>query len=106
MFQVEIDSSSDRFLKSVDYSLVKQDYYRYNQILKELKELESDSIVTCSGDLSEVTLRTVDIRGNEHLLVVGLSREYPAKKPTIKDMDLPDVAVTSLNQVTFIIYLL
>lgn len=93
-------------MKSVDYSLVKQDYYLYNQILKELKELESDSIVTCSGDLSEVTLRTVDIRGNEHLLVVGLSREYPAKKPTIKDMDLPDVAVTSLNQVTFIVYLL
>lgn len=106
MFQVESDISSDQFLKSVDYSLVKQDYHLYNQILKELKELESDSIVTCSGDLSEVTLRTVDIRGNEHLLVVGLSREYPAKKPTIKDMDLPDVAVTSLNQVTFIIYLL
>uniref|UniRef100_A0A1B6G736 RING-type domain-containing protein n=1 Tax=Cuerna arida TaxID=1464854 RepID=A0A1B6G736_9HEMI len=79
-------------------SATKLDYCLYQQILKELQELGSEHVVTCRGDLRSLMLRTIDVRGVEHRLGIGIPRDYPTGRPTVDDIDMPEVALQDLNK--------
>uniref|UniRef100_A0A1B6LX46 RING-type domain-containing protein n=1 Tax=Graphocephala atropunctata TaxID=36148 RepID=A0A1B6LX46_9HEMI len=89
---------SKKTLLEPEGSATKLDYCLYNHILKELQRMGSEHVVTCRGDLRHVMLRTIDERGVEHRLGVGIPRDYPNGRPIVEDVNMPEVALQDLGQ--------